>query len=261
MTTFATALRVQIRVVKALMLRETRTLFGRHKLGYLWAFIHAAFMIVLFWVIRDRGNIAPPFGMSVPLFLVAGFIPWFLFSDSVSRSLTAVKGNRALLAYPQVFPLDLLVARILLIAATYFCVMLVILGLMALAGLPVTLDKPASILLSLIYAIFLGLGMGMICSALNALLPATEQIVPMLLRILFFTSGTFFSVSELPDYVQKTLFYNPVSHIIEMLRAGFSASYPSFFVSDFYVFSFVSAVVLFGLLLERYSRNYIDRET
>ena len=31
------AARVQTRVIWALMLRETKTLFGKHKLGYLWA--------------------------------------------------------------------------------------------------------------------------------------------------------------------------------------------------------------------------------
>jgi capsular polysaccharide transport system permease protein len=39
------AARNQGRVVWALMLRETKTLFGKHKLGYLWALINAAFSI------------------------------------------------------------------------------------------------------------------------------------------------------------------------------------------------------------------------
>lgn len=261
MTDLVKGLKTQVRVVRALMLRETKTLFGKHKLGYLWAFIQAVFLIFLFWVIRDRGNVLPPFGISPVVFLLGGFIPWLFFSETVSRSLKAIGGNKALLAYPQVFPVDLIIARTLLVSATYLCVMALILMLLGLYGHPVTLDQPATILLSLALTVGLSFGIGTICSALNVMQPTTERVVPMILRIMFFTSGLFFSMSELPLSVQKILFYNPLSHTIELLRSGFANSYPDRFVSLPYVTGFVLVVLGLGLLLERYSRVYIDRET
>lgn len=260
MATLRDGLKTQVRVVRALMLRETKTLFGKHKLGYLWVFIQASFIIAVFWVIRARALTNPPFELSTPIFLLGGFIPWFIFSEAVTSSMNAINGNRALLAYPQVFPVDLLIARTLLLGATYFCVMLLFMVFISFLGYQVTLHEPEKVLLSLGLTLSLGFGIGAICSSFNLMLPTTARIVPMLLRILFFTSGLFFSMSEMPLYIQEILFFNPVSHTIELLRSGFSASYPEHFISLPYVSGFVVIVLALGLLLERYSRNYIGRE-
>lgn len=243
------------------MLRETKTLFGKHKLGYLWVFIQAAFTISIFWGIRAWGINRPHFGLVTPVFLLGGFIPWFLVSESVTASINAIGGNRALLSYPQVFPIDLLVARTLLIGATYFCVMVLWLLVIRLFGYVAPFHDPAKILLALAMSVLLGFGVGAISSSLNLMLPTTARIVPILLRILFFTSGLFFSISELPLKLQKILFFNPILHIIELMRSGFSNTYPASFVSVSYIAGWVMASLAVGLLLERYSRNYIGSET
>lgn len=252
----------QIRVVRALMLRETKTIFGKHKLGYLWVFIQAAFTIGIFWVIRGgfRGGAQLHFGLAMPVFLLGGFIPWFLISESVTASLNAIGGNRALLSYPQVFPIDLLIARTLLISATYFCVMVLWLLVIRLFGYVAPLHEPARIFLALGLGVLLGFGVGAICSSLNLILPTTARIVPIIVRILFFTSGLFFSVGELPLKLQDILFFNPIVHIIELMRSGFSDTYPATFVSMSYVMGWVMTALAIGLLLERYSRNYIGNE-
>jgi len=252
--------KVQIRVIRALMLRETKTLFGKYKLGYLWAFIQASFMIFVFWVLRNRPDIQPPYGIKAAHFLVAGFIPWFIFSESVSRSMQAIKANKALLSYPQVFPLDLIIARTLLVAATYICVLGSILALLIFSNIGVDLARPELILLGLASSVVLGLGMGAVCSSLSLIIPSTERVVPMLLRVLFFTSGLFFSVTSLPLSYQNILFYNPISHIIEMIRSGFSSSYPVRFISLPYLSFFLLLAIGLGLILERLSRRHIDRD-
>ncbi|MFZ0242468.1 MAG: ABC transporter permease [Desulfobacterales bacterium] len=260
MTGLQAAARVQGRVVWALMLRETKTLFGKHKLGYLWALINAAFSIGIFWAIRDFGGFAAPHGMSTPVFLIGGFIPWYLFSDTVSSGLNAVGGNRALLAYPQVFPLDVLTARALLQGAMYVCVMAVLLGVAQAMDYRVTLRDPARILEALTLTLFLGYGMGALCSALNLMWPATARVVPLILRVMFFVSGLFFSVDAMPLTAQRYLFFNPLSHVIESLRSGMSAGFSSRFAYLPYVFGFVLVTLFLGLLLERYSRRYMEQE-
>jgi capsular polysaccharide transport system permease protein len=128
-------------------------------------------------------------------------------------------------------------------------------------GYVAPLQEPAKIFLALAMAILLGFGVGAIGSSLNLMLPTTARIVPILLRILFFTSGLFFSVSELPLRIQRYLFFNPILHIIELTRSGFSSTYPASFVSLAYISGWVMAVLAIGLLLERYSRKYIGSET
>ncbi|MBN1141009.1 MAG: ABC transporter permease [Deltaproteobacteria bacterium] len=253
-----TAAKNQAIVVWALMLRETKTLFGRHKLGYLWAPIQVAYNIAIFWVIRDLAGFQPPPGLSTATFLIGGFIPFYLFSEAVGGNLNAVGGNRALLTYPQVLPLDLLAARTLLNGAMYLCVMLILLIAAYGLGYRVTAPNPELILAALSLTLLLGFGLGCLCSALNLMWPTTGRIVPMVVRLLFYVSGLFFSVEASPAYLKNILFYNPLSHLIEWLRDGFSG-YASPFVDPPYVVGFTLAATALGLLLERYSRRYLDR--
>jgi capsular polysaccharide transport system permease protein len=261
MNGLGSAARIQRRVIWALMLRETKTLFGKHKLGYLWALINASFTIGIFWGIRELVGASAPQGLSIPVFLLGGFIPWYLFSETVSGAMNGVSGNRALLAYPQVFPIDILVARMLLHGAMYLCVLAILLTAACFSGYAVPLHDPAAMLIALSLALLLGFGVGACASAFNLMWPTTRLIVPMLLRMLFFTSGLFFSVEFAPAYVRNILFFNPLSHLIELLRNGLSEGYDSNFVSLSYVIGFLSLTLSLGLLLERYSRRYLDENS
>ncbi|MBN2427398.1 MAG: ABC transporter permease [Deltaproteobacteria bacterium] len=259
MNTFRTAVRNQGIVVWALMLRETKTLFGKHKLGYLWAPINVAYGIGIFWFIRDYAGFEPPPGLSTPTFLIGGFIPFYLFSEMVTGGMNAIGGNKALLTYPQVQPLDLLIARALLNGAMYFCVMVFLLVVAKFMGYLVDIPHPEIMLLALLLAVLLGFGTGCLCSALNLMWPTTNRIVPMIVRALFYVSGLFFSIEAAPSGAQNTLFFNPISHLIEFLRSSFIPDHLSRFVYLPYVVGWIVVTLALGLFLERYSRNYLDR--
>jgi capsular polysaccharide transport system permease protein len=124
----------------------------------------------------------------------------------------------------------------------------------------VTLQDPARILAALSLALLLGFGTGALCSALNLMWPTTARVVPLILRVMFFVSGLFFSVDAMPRYVQCYLFFNPLSHLIESLRGGLAASFNSQFVYLPYVIGFVLVTLSLGLLLERYSRRYMEQQ-
>lgn len=258
-TTFINAFKVQKRVVWALMLRETKTLFGKHKLGYLWAVINASFQVGVFWAIRDVAGFHPPHGMSNPVFLLSGFIPWLIFSNAVTNGMSAIWANRSLLTYPQLFPLDPLLARVLLQSAMQTVVFSILLCVAWGIGQHVSIVNPHAILIALVLAILLGLGGGTICSALNLMWPTTSQLVPMLMRLLFFTSGLFFVVIDLPAAARNILYYNPLTHMIEYTRQGFVAGYGTQYISLGYAFGFALVLLVIGLLLERYARRYLDR--
>lgn len=258
-TTLIEGLKVQKRVVWALMLRETKTLFGKHKLGYLWAVINAAFQIGVFWAIRAKGGFHPPNGLSTPVFLLGGFIPFFIFRHAVTNGMSAIWANRSLLTYPQVFPLDPLIARVWLQSATQTVVFLILLVVSWIMGQHVAIAHPHAIFIGLLLAILFGFGGGALCSGLNLMWPTTGQIVPMLTRVLFFTSGLFFAVSDLPETARQILYYNPLTHMIEYTRYGFEDSYGGDYVSLTYAFGFALLLLVVGLLIERYSRRYLDR--
>ena len=251
----SSALTVQGRVIAALILREVHTLYGNTKLGYLWAIIQAAFGIGGFWGIRTIVGAHAPHGMSMVVFLLSGFIPWYMFSHTVNRCMSAVKGNKALLTFSQVTELDLMLARLVVVWGTQLVCAIVILSLAAALNQTMELRHPHSLAATLFFAPLLGLGMGLVFASLARLWPTLDKLAPMCMRILFFTSGIFFTVSRFPSRLRDVLLLNPMMQLIEWQRYGFSVSASAPMYSVMYISMWCMGSLCLGLLLERYVRG------
>lgn len=249
------ALTVQGRVIAALILREVHTLYGNTKLGYLWAIIQTAFNIAVFWLFREFLGAHAPHGMGMAVFLLCGFIPWHIFSDTISRCMKAVSANQALLTFPQVTELDLMIARVIVVWGTQLVSAIVILSVAAALGQSMELRHPGTLAATLFFAPLLGLGMGLVFASLSRLWPTLERLIPILMRFLFFASGVFFQVSELPARFSAPLLLNPAAQLIEWQRYGFSASSASPLYSVGYMVAWCLISLCLGLLLERYARG------
>ena len=249
------ALTVQGRVIAALILREVHTLYGNTKLGYLWAIIQTAFNIAVFWLFREFLGAHAPHGIGMAVFLLCGFIPWHIFSDTISRCMKAVSANQALLTFPQVTELDLMIARVIVVWGTQLVSAIVILSVAAALGQSMELRHPGTLAATLFFAPLLGLGMGLVFASLSRLWPTLERLIPILMRFLFFASGVFFQVSELPARFSAPLLLNPAAQLIEWQRYGFSASSASPLYSVGYMVAWCLISLCLGLLLERYVRG------
>mgnify|MGYP000600479291 CR=1 FL=1 len=133
-----------------------------------------------------------PHGMSVLMFLLAGFGLWATFSETLTKCMTAVNGNKALLTFPQVTPLDLMLSRTVVVWGTQLSSGCVIAGIAAFCGTSLYVSDWTGLFAAFLLTPLLGLGCGMLCASLAVFWPTLEKIVPMILRILFFASGTFF---------------------------------------------------------------------
>ena len=257
MPTFSvsSALTVQGRVIYALVMREVHTLYGNTRLGYLWAIIQTAFNIAVFWLFREFLGAHAPHGMGMAVFLLCGFIPWYMFRDTISRCVKAVSANQALLTFPQVTELDLMLARCIVVWGTQLVCAVIILSIAAALGQPLELRHVDSLAATLLFAPLLGLGTGLVFASLARLWPTLERLVPILMRFLFFASGVFFQVSELPARFSGSLLLHPVAQLFEWQRYGFFASSSSPLYSIGNVTAWCLGSLCLGLLLERYVRG------
>ena len=180
---------VQGRVIMALILREVHTLYGSSRLGYLWAVIQTMFGIGIFWGIREIAGARAPHGMSVLMFLLAGFGLWATFSETLTKCMSAVSGNKALLTFPQVTPLDLMLSRTVVVWGTQLSSGCVITGIAAFCGTSLYVSDWTGLFAAFLLTPLLGLGCGMLCASLAVFWPTLEKIVSMILRILFFASA------------------------------------------------------------------------
>lgn len=247
---------VQGRVIGALVLREIHTINGNSRLGYLWVLIQSIFSIGVFWGVRHfMGAGQAPHGMNMALFLAAGFCLWNIFSNGITRCMTAVEGNRALLTFPQVTELDVMVARVIVISATQMVSAAIIVAVaLIMMNEPIVMGS-LSLLLMLLFSVpMLSLGCGLILSSLAVFVPALTKVVPMGLRILFFVSGVFFSVSVFSQSVADILMLNPMLHAIELIRMSLHEPYNVTGLSWTYVFASAIVTCTIGGYLERYVR-------
>ncbi len=251
-------LTAQVRVIYALALRETRTRFGANNLGYVWALLEPLFWILTFAGFFAVANRSAPGGMEVIPFLATGIITFELVLKTAEKGSQAINGNKALLFYPQVHTLDLILARGALELATYAVVFVIIIGGWSMTVPRVRIDDLLLLMSGLGLAGLLGMGLGLVLCGLNVVSPTVDRIRGPLFRPLFWVSGLFFIPTSLPTSAREYLLYNPILHCIEMVRSGFFPSYHSPLVDSGYVVRWIVALFFVGLTLERRVRHKVQ---
>jgi capsular polysaccharide transport system permease protein len=248
----------QARVVHALVLRETRTRFGQHRLGYLWALAEPIVWIATFYGVFVLAGRTGTEGMALIPFLATGIVTYQLFAKTSDQGAAAISGNKALLYYPQVQTLDLVVARTALEAVTYTVVFVVIVGLDALVAGGVRVDSLLTTAWGLLLASLLGMTLGLMFCALSVVWPTIDRLRGPLLRPLFWISGLFFTANSLPSTARDVLLYNPVFHCVEIVRDGWFPSYTAHYADGRYVLLWVLGFAFSGLTLERVVRRRVQ---
>jgi len=252
---FAEALRVQGRVILALMLREARTRYGRTKAGYLWALVEPCLHIGVFSLIYSSRLVIIPLGQSIVVFLATGFAVFLGFRNVMMRTMGGYGSNEALLSFPVVKVLDVFLGRAFLELATWVTITLLIFGSLIIAGLA---RFPYDILkmLGAIAALFtLAFGAGLFTGILSEFWASFRNILSMPLRLLYFISAVFYLPDSMPPTVREILAWNPVMHAITLFREGYYEGYQSHLLSVNYLAAWSVGAVFCGLVAEKVARK------
>jgi len=253
---FGRSFTVQRRVLYALILREMQARFGRSNIGPLWALVEPLLLVGVFTLgYLALGRRSPPQGMEFLPFLATGIIIYLSLRNIAGRMTSAVESNRGLLLYPQVTPFDLMAARLLLEGATFITVFVVIVGGGVLLGFASPPADPLILLLTLFVVVLLGAGVGTLQAALTMNFPWVDHFMRPFWRLMLWTSGVFFTLKQLPMSAQDILVWNPVLHVIELMRAAYFAQVEPYRVSYGYVAWWVLGSAFLGLLFERMFRD------
>lgn len=247
------------RVVTALILREMSSRYGRSPGGYLWAVLEPLGMITLMTIGFSLLLRSPPLGTSFLLFFATGYTP-FTFYQTLSITLArAITFSKALLAYPVVTWVDALIARLLLNGLTGILVSYIIMGVvLALQSDPVSIQI-GPVIEAMALALLIGVAVGTLNCALMGLIPVWAQIWSIVTRPLFIASGVIFIYEDMPQLAQTILWYNPLMHVVALMREGFYPSYTASFVSVPFVVGCGLVILFLGVvLLGRYHRDILS---
>lgn len=240
-----------LRTIVALMLREMATTNGRSPGGYLWAVLQPVAGIALLTVVFSIALRNPPIGVSFPLFYATGMLPFLMYMGVSLKVGMSVLFSRPLLAYPSVTFIDAIIARFLLNTLTEVMVAYIVLaGILVIFDTRAVLDLP-SIALSLGLTALLALGVGALNCYLLTRFPIWQQFWSILMRPLFFLSCVFIVFDDMPRFAREILWYNPIVHLVGLMRRGFYPTYDAPYVSEVYVLAVSGLCLLMGLILLR----------
>lgn len=246
-----------LRVVAALVVRETSTRFGTNPGGYIWAFLdpiaHIAFLSVIFMAIAH----APALGSSFPLFFATGYIGFQFYQGMAGYLNSAVTSNRPLLSYPNVAPIDTIFARYILQLGTTAVVGFCVFGLIGLSlRASLTIDWPF-IIEAAFAASILALGNALANNVLFVKYPLYEKFYSIVTRPLFMVSGVFFLPDALPHPAREVILLNPLVHVVMLFRRGFYPEYRAIGFDAGYLYSVTFSLLFVGFLIFTSSRSVL----
>ncbi len=242
-------------VIGAVILRDMRSRFFNHGLGFavipLWPLVHMGVLIL----IHALGKASVPFGESTALFYATGLVPTLAFMY-VSRFMAlSLILNRPMLAFPEIKVFDVMMGRALLEMIAAFITLFLIVMILWLTGqnpFPFDLERAVSAYLATLYLSF---GCGVLVGVISMFLPLMVTVYQLIIICLYISSGTMFVANELPDSLAIPLSYNPVVDCVEWTRSAFYETYSDRLVSVPYVLLFGTITLCVGLFIERVFRR------
>ncbi len=249
-----------LRVLLALMVREMGAKFGRSAGGYFWAIAEPLGGIVMLALAFSVALRSPPIGTSFFFFYATGMIPFSLYMKVQGAAASAVRSNKGLLTYPVVTPLDAVLANFILGTLTMMVVgVIVFTGIVLIEDVHVNFNPPL-VLLSMGMAAVLGLGVGTLNCVLIGFLPTWKNVWGVVTKPLFLLSGIFYTYDSVPAAFQSVLWYNPLVHVVGMMRSGFYGVYRDEYVSVPYVMGIALGTFVIGAwLLRRHASHLIEQ--
>ena len=209
-----------ISLLKALVVREIRTRFAGGTLGYAWAVIIPVAWIVAITVFFSWIGRSAPIAVDLPIFVATGMIPYLLFRQIVTSMMRACRAQRHLVTLGPTKPEDIFAATGILELMNAGLVTLAILVVIASFSIVPPAADPLTVLSALGLAWALGMATGRFAAVLASVSDTAQRLVPILLRPFFWISGIFFIAAEMPGQLLDILWFNPLLHIIEILRMG-----------------------------------------
>ncbi|MDB5473916.1 MAG: transporter permease [Devosia sp.] len=232
------------------ILADFKTRFVRSRLGFAWVVLNplaqvCIYAFILSGLMSSRiPGIDNTFGYAI--YLLSGLLAWNLFAEIVDRLMKVFIANANTIKkvrFPRIVLPVIAVGTALINNAALFVVMCV---LFALFGYPVgpqiALVIPAALLVAL-FAACIGLALGV----LNVFIRDIEQVVPILLQVLFWFTPIIYPVNIIPERFHSLLELSPMFHIVDSYHRLIVYAQPVALDSVLYVI--VLVLLLFPLAL------------
>ncbi|RBQ10011.1 ABC transporter permease [Pedobacter miscanthi] len=249
-----------------LVRRDFVSFYKQTILGPLWFFIQPLFTTIIFTFIF--GNLAgiSTDGLPKPLFYMAGITAWNYFADCLTKTSTVFRDNAAIFGkvyFPRlIMPLSIVVSNLVRFGVQMI-LFLIMMGYYYFTVAHFNISWAIALFpVVVILMALLGLGTGMIISAMTTKYRDLAYLVGFGVQLLMYATTVIYPLSEAlkkyPAYAW-IIEYNPMTPIIETFRYGFLGE-GSFNWGSFGYATLVTLLLLiFGtVIFNKVERNFVD---
>ena len=249
-----------------LVRRDFVSFYKQTILGPLWFFIQPLFTTIIFTFIF--GNLAriSTDSLPKPLFYMAGITCWNYFSECLNKTSTVFRDNAGIFGkvyFPRlIVPLSIVVSNLIRfgVQMTLFILLLIYYYLIGanFSPTPIIFLFPLVVILMAL----LGLGAGMIISALTTKYRDLAFLVGFGVQLLMYATTVIYPLSTALEKYPKSAWIiecNPMTPIIETFRYGFLGEGSFSWLNIGYV-SLVTIVILISgiVIFNKVERNFVD---
>ena len=213
------------KLILQLSKNDFKTRFAGSMLGRVWGFSQPVVMVLVYWFAFERGlrmgaaRVAGGIEIPYVLWLVAGLVPWFYFSDALSG------GTNALIEYSYlvkkvVFEISILpVVKVVSALFTHVFFVVIAVFLYSCYGM-----LPDLYVLQIVYYSFamfmLCLGLAYLNSAIVVFFKDWGQVISIVLQVGIWMTPVMwiFDNIDIPEYLKIILELNPMFYIVQGYR-------------------------------------------
>ncbi|MDD3569494.1 MAG: ABC transporter permease [Lachnospiraceae bacterium] len=235
------------KLLLSLALNDFKVKFAGSYFGILWAFVQPICTILIFWFVFTFGlKSSPVSDVPFALWLTAGIVPWFFFSDAWS-SATNCFMEYSYLVKKVVFKIDILpLVKILSAFFVHLFFVAFLVGLYTINGVFPAL-RMVGIFYYMICMIVLIIGISFITASVVIFFRDLTQIINIILQIMMWLTPIMWDINILPIKLIKFFKLNPMFYIVQGYRncmIGSEPVFPSF--SQTIYFWFIIAFLFFA---------------
>jgi lipopolysaccharide transport system permease protein len=205
--------------------RDIKIRYRQTVLGAIWAVVQPLLTALVFTILFGRVGRVPSDGMPYALFSYTALLAWIYISSSVGSAAASLVGNSELIRKVY-FPRAIIPAASVLAGLVDLAIAVLIL----LAMMVHYRIRPSMGLLLwpvvILELVVLTLGISLILAALNVKYRDVKHALPFAIQLWLFLSPIIYPVSMIPSRFRGWLALNPLTGIVEALRASVSPAKP-----------------------------------
>ena len=211
-----------------LVRRDFVSFYKQTVLGPVWFFVQPVITILVYNLIFNNLAGIKTDGIPAPVFYLAGTIMWNYFSECLTKTSTVFKDNAAMLGkvyFPRlIMPLSIVFSNLVKFGVQLI-LFIAMLAYYLLSGFPIAPNAYLLLFPLLVIIIAaLGLGLGMLISAVTTKYRDLTFVVSFGVPLLMYTTTVIYPLSEVVKKYSNyswLIKFNPLTAVIETFRYGF----------------------------------------